>query len=55
FNGNGAHRLGFLTLLRAQLAAVDAELAAVLPAHARAERWVGDRSVDGRGEVLVWR
>ncbi|MEJ2619312.1 MAG: formylmethanofuran dehydrogenase subunit C [Candidatus Thiodiazotropha sp.] len=54
FNSNGTHSLSFLSLLKKQLASM-ADLSAISEIGTEVERWVGDLSCDGKGEILIWQ
>ena len=53
FNDCGAHSLGFLPILFASFKKLDSKFAAGSAAFNRAQRYAGDMSEKGRGEVLV--
>ncbi len=52
FNENGTHQLSFLTLLTRNLRE-HAPFSALAERGNRVERWVGDLSCDGKGEILL--
>ena len=54
FNSNGIHSLSFLTLLRQQVATL-AGFSGLTEMGVEVERWVGDLSCDGKGEILIWQ
>jgi len=54
FNDNGRHHLSFLTLYIRSLRDLDGAFAAIDPARANVQRFVGDIGCGGKGEVLVW-
>jgi formylmethanofuran dehydrogenase subunit C len=52
FNDNGSHQLSFLTLLSKGLEDYPA-FAELAQRGNRAQRWLGDLSCDGKGEILI--
>jgi formylmethanofuran dehydrogenase subunit C len=54
FNSNGTHSLSFLSLLKQQVAST-ADFPAISEIGTKVERWVGDLSCDGKGEILIWQ
>jgi formylmethanofuran dehydrogenase subunit C len=52
FNDNGRHRLNFLTLLLHSLKDFPAFASLIREAHP-VQRWLGDLSCDGKGEILI--
>ncbi|MEJ2454788.1 MAG: formylmethanofuran dehydrogenase subunit C [Candidatus Thiodiazotropha sp.] len=52
FNDNGNHQLSFLTLLTHHLGE-HAPFSALAERGNRVQRWVGDLSCDGKGEILL--
>jgi formylmethanofuran dehydrogenase subunit C len=54
FNDNGPHHLNFLTLLLHKLQE-QTGFPNLLEHGNRVQRWLGDLSCDGKGEILIWR
>ncbi len=54
FNDAGEHELTVLRLLQSSLRRVGGRFAALDPDRYRVHRYVGDRAVGGKGELLVW-
>ncbi|MCG8050108.1 MAG: formylmethanofuran dehydrogenase subunit C [Candidatus Thiodiazotropha endolucinida] len=52
FNCNGIHSLSFLTLLRQQITS-QTGFSGLSEMANEVERWVGDLSCDGKGEILI--
>jgi formylmethanofuran dehydrogenase subunit C len=52
FNDNGIHQLGFLTLLTRNFRH-HAPFSALAQRGTRVQRWLGDLSCDGKGEILL--
>lgn len=50
----GRHNLGYLTLLLKQLKTYDSEFEELHSMRRRVQKYMGDTSVGGLGEVLVW-
>ena len=54
FNDCGRHSLGFLTLLMRDIRKPESAFQALHPMRRRVQRYLGDASVDGQGEILIW-
>ena len=54
FNDCGRHSLGFLPLLMRDIRAPESAFQALHPMRRRVQRYLGDASVDGQGEILIW-
>lgn len=54
FNDNGEHTLSFLALLNQNTASITG-FEDLVEKGTRVQRWLGDMSCDGKGEVLIWR
>jgi len=50
----GRHNLGYLTLLLHELRKYDSEFRSLHPMRRRVQRYLGDTSVNGLGELLIW-
>ncbi|MFK7794202.1 MAG: formylmethanofuran dehydrogenase subunit C [Gammaproteobacteria bacterium] len=54
FTNCGRHNLGYLTLLLHQLRAHDSEFKSLHSMRRRVQKYMGDTSVGGLGEILIW-
>ena len=54
FHDCGRHSLGYLTLLLHELRRYKSEFQMLHPMRRRVQRYMGDTSVGGQGELLVW-
>jgi formylmethanofuran dehydrogenase subunit C len=54
FNSNGKHTLSFLSLLKQQIASIT-DFPGLADFGTEVDRWVGDLSCDGKGEILIWQ
>lgn len=50
----GRHNLGYLTLLLHELHKYDSEFRSLHPMRRRVQRYLGDTSINGLGELLIW-
>ena len=50
----GRHNLGYLTLLLQELRVHDSEFKSLHSMRRRVQKYLGDTSVDGLGEILIW-
>lgn len=50
----GRHNLGYLTLLLHELRKYDSEFQSLHPMRRRVQRYLGDTSINGLGELLIW-
>ncbi|MES9852363.1 MAG: formylmethanofuran dehydrogenase subunit C [Candidatus Thiodiazotropha sp. L084R] len=53
FNDNGQHTLSFLALLNQNIPS-DSGFENLIAKGTRVQRWLGDLSCDGKGEILIW-
>lgn len=54
FTNCGRHNLGYLTLLLDEMRKHDSEFKLLHPMRRRVQRYMGDTSVAGMGELLIW-
>ncbi|MEM8844547.1 MAG: formylmethanofuran dehydrogenase subunit C [Pseudomonadota bacterium] len=54
FRDCGRHNLGYLTLLLHELRRFESAFQSLHPMRRRVQRYQGDISVDGQGEMLIW-
>ncbi len=54
FHDCGRHNLGYLTLLLHELRRHKSKFQNLHPMRRRVQRYMGDTTVDGQGELLVW-
>ena len=54
FKDCGRHNLGYLTLLLHEMRRFESTFQSLHPMRRRVQRYEGDVSVDGQGEMLVW-
>ena len=54
FADNGRHNLGYLTILLREILSYESKFRQLHIARRRVQRYIGDRTVGGQGEVLVW-
>ncbi len=54
FANCGRHNLGYLTLLLHEMRKHDSEFKLLHPMRRRVQRYLGDTSVSGMGELLIW-
>ncbi len=54
FTNCGRHNLGYLTLLLHELRTYDSEFKSLHSMRRRVQKYMGDASVDGLGEILIW-
>jgi formylmethanofuran dehydrogenase subunit C len=54
FNDNGVHSLSFLALLTQELA-TETDFPELTERGTEVQRWLGDLSCGGQGEILIWR
>jgi len=54
FHDCGRHNLGYLTLLLDDLRQYDSMFQSLHPMRRRVQRYIGDTTVGGQGEMLIW-
>ena len=54
FHDCGRHSLGYLTLLVNELRRPDSAFRALHPMRRRVQKYIGDTSTEGQGELLIW-
>ena len=54
FHDCGRHNLGYLTLLLDNLRQYDSTFQSLHPMRRRVQRYIGDTTVGGQGEMLIW-
>jgi formylmethanofuran dehydrogenase subunit C len=54
FTNCGRHNLGYLTLLLRELRTHDSEFNSLHSMRRRVQKYMGDTSVGGQGEILIW-